>query len=119
MEQGIKKHAVINEGIEYLNLSELCVKFELDPQKVQSLIDNRGISRKVAISISVKHNGNVPRNRMGEEVVVNGSTFPSRSSACRANDVILSTVSRLEKKGFSFEEAVQKERLRRKVKEKK
>lgn len=106
IQQGIKKYAFTYNGVKYANLTELCKKFNLDPVKVQSLMGNRKISREEAIDLSIKHNGQVPRNKLGSPVTVKGVYYPSRAAALREYKISESIVKTLIKKGYTTEEAI-------------
>lgn len=60
--RGIRQLPVQYEGKTYTSFSELCREYELEPRKVQALIDNRGISREEAFSLSLKHKEGAPIN---------------------------------------------------------
>lgn len=104
--QGIRGLRVSYHGEDYNSFSELCRSFNMDPRKVQSLANNRDISREQAFELSVKHKGNVPVNRKGKLVIVDGKEYVSKAAAYKSLSVPRNKINQLESKGHSFEEAV-------------
>lgn len=103
---GIRKYSFIYKGKTYPNLTEVCSEYGLDPVKVQSLMGNRGLSRDEALNLSIKYGGNVPRNRKGIRVTVNGLEFPSKAAAIRHFDVPPAKFYELQKDGLNAEQAI-------------
>ena len=105
---GIRQLPVEYKGKTYSSFSELCRSFDLDPIKVQGLIDNRNITREEAFTLSLKYREGVPVNRKGIAVTVNGKEFVSKSEAMRTYNVSPVKVYKLELAGNTFEEAINK-----------
>lgn len=104
--QGIRHQKVSYQGEEFNSFSDLCRSFKMDPRKVQSLADNRRISREQAFEMSIKFGGNVPVSRKGTSVTVDEVEYVSKAAAYKALDLNEKKVRQLENKGHSFEESV-------------
>lgn len=109
--EGIVRLEFTYRGENYPSLSHFCRLHGLDPVKVQSLINNRKIERSEAVELALKYKNKneIPRDRRGYSVTIDGITYQSRAAACRALRVSNSAVNWVMKRDrISFEKAIRK-----------